>query len=112
MIAIGTTVPREQTVICKKTNVHVKTNVSNVVKSGRPLTELKMCGKLVKTFLDTGSSATLLKYGALSELKVFNKSPSLSLIGVNGSVLNCIMECDVEFDINKECSNSSGCGCG
>jgi len=74
------------------------TMIRNQNLTGRPVITMDVGGSLVKAFIDTGSSATLMKYSLCSKVSFMSKArPARRLLGVTGTLLSTAEERDVKF---------------
>ena len=77
----------------------------NFTRYGRPLVILSIGGKKLQCFIDTGSSASLIKKSAISMINVASRSHKpRQLVGVNGTLLNTLEERDVDVRISGDVS--------
>ena len=79
--------------------------ISDVVRTGRPLIKVNVNGVLLTGFVDTGSEMTIIKDEILPLLKI--KKPLTAtrhLRGVSGKALSVNTECNVRFSVNEHVS--------
>ncbi|XP_037792542.1 uncharacterized protein LOC119587905 [Penaeus monodon] len=79
--------------------------IRNQNLTGRPVITMDVGGSLVKAFIDTGSSATLMKYSLCSKVSFMSKArPARRLLGVTGTLLSTAEERDVKFVLSPRLS--------
>lgn len=80
------------------------------IEDGRPNFEVRVNGKRLVVFLDTGSQATLIKAEAFRtisqvRLKLCNKR----LTAVNGQTIEIVGQCTLNFEVEKDKIQPHGC---